>query len=400
MSFLIIGAACVLAIYMAWNIGANDVANSMSTAVGTKAITLRQALLIAAILNVVGAVFVGSHVVETLRKGIVNPQPIASYKIMYGALSSLLAAGLWITFATWRGLPVSTTHSIVGALTGFGLVAGGTSVINWGKLGQVVLSWIISPLFAGLLAFCVFQLIRFAILNKTNPIRYAQIAAPFITGITFFIFTLSIFWKTPLGTRIGNASLSFIIAFSVAVIAAVGGYLVMHRIARWQHDVEEFFRRLQILTSCYVAFSHGANDVANAISPFATVVTIAQTGTIGAKTHVPLYFLAIGGIGIAIGIITWGWRVIQTVAFKITRLTNSRAFCIDFSAASAVLLASKLGMPVSTTHAAVGAVIGIGLARGIEAIDLRVIRDIAVSWGITLPISAGLSAIFFKLFIH
>jgi len=399
MQIFIIGIACLLAIYMAWNIGANDVANSMSTAVGTRAITLRQAVLIAAILDMLGAVFVGSHVTETLRKGIVNPAFILPEKIMYGSLAALFAASLWVTFATWRELPVSTTHSIVGALVGFGVIAGGLGVVNWRKLGQVALSWVVSPIFAGILSFLILHIIRLTILEREKPVNEALKFSPIITGITFFIFTLAIFFKTPLGKRIGDTQFAFLISSTVGVVSAIGGYFVMRHIAQRYNDVEEFFRRLQILTSCYVAFSHGANDVANAISPFATIILIAKTGKMALKVEVPLYILAIGGVGIALGILTWGYKVIRTVAFKITQLTNSRAFCIDFSAASSVLLASKLGLPVSTTHACVGAVIGVGLARGIEALDLRVIRDIVYSWFITLPVTAGLSAGFFKLFI-
>ncbi len=397
MHLLILSLAILLALYMAWNIGANDVANSMSTAVGTHAITLRQALVIAAVLDTVGAVFVGSHVVETMRKGIINPANIEAYKIMLGFLSSLLAASIWVTIATWREMPVSTTHSVVGAIMGFGLVAGGVHIVNWKKVLQIVLSWVISPVFAIFLAFCIFQIVRKFVLEKKNPVESALKFSPYISGITFFIFTLAIFFKTPLGKRLGDTKFTFLISGIVGFISGVIGYFVMRRIALRGDNVEEFFRRLQVLTSCYIAFSHGANDVANAVSPLAGVLMILKTGKLGLKAEVPLYILLIGGLGIAIGIITWGYKVIRTIAFKITHLSNSRAFCIDFSAASTVLLASKLGLPVSTTHACVGAVIGIGLVRGIEALNLRVIRQIIYAWLITLPVSALLSALIFKL---
>jgi len=402
---LIAGGVSAIAFYMAWSIGANDVANSMATAVGAKAITFKQAVIIAGILNLVGAVFVGSHVTDTVRKGIVSTTGIDNHILLLGFVASLLAAAIWVTLATWKEMPVSTTHSIIGALMGFGLIAGGTSTVIWSKVGSVVASWLLSPLVGCILAFFVFKIIVKTIFAKDNPVAAAKIVGPIIFGFTAFLIASSLFLKTPLSENYGfTDSDGLIIAMFVAIIVALIGIVLLRKIeakSDEDHDaystVERIFRKLQIGTSCYVAFAHGANDVANAIGPVASIIPLAQGIGLGSEVEVPIWLLALGGIGISIGCMTWGRRVMRTVGSRITSLTNTRGFSVDFGAATTVLIASKLGMPISTSHTVVGAVIGVGLARGLEAVDLGVIKKIIVSWVLTLPIAAGTSITIFLI---
>ena len=393
----------IFGFYMAWNIGANDVANSMASAVGAKAITMRQAIFIAGILNIVGAVFVGSHVTQTICKGIVSTEVMTDPAMaMLGALSALLAAAVWVSFATWKSLPVSTTHSIVGAMVGYGLVNGGVSVINWGKLGAVVASWIISPFFSFILAYFMFKFIIKVIYNTKDPSGMALKLSPLFVGMALFIVALSFVFKTPLGKSL---SLSVPLAMLIAlIISAVGGFLSKLLISRFgmSHqgdETETVFRRIQIGTSCYVALAQGANDVANAIGPLALIYYIVKSGTVAgiSTVPVPITLLAFGGCGIAAGIAMAGGRVIETVGSRITRLNNTRGFSVDFAAATTVMAASKMGLPVSTTHAAVGGVIGVGFARGFDAVNYRIIYEIALYWVLTVPMAALTSIVIFKL---
>ncbi len=396
--------AVLVGVYMAWNIGSNDVANSMASAVGAKAITLKQAIIIAGILNFLGAVFVGSHVTETIRKGIVDPSSLTDPTIVvYGAISALLAASFWVTFATWKELPVSTTHSVVGGLLGFGIVAGG--IINWGKVGEITAAWIISPIFGCILAFTVFNILHYAIINSKNSMRRCRMIAPLFIGLAFFIIALSFLFKTPLGKNLSISGVSAVLHSGiVGILAMIGGYFLISRYYGHTSDgirsVESTFRWIQVFTSCYVAFSQGANDVANAIGPVATIYMVSKTNTLSPSVEVPFFLLAIGGMGIALGVYTWGYKVIDTVGRKITELTNTRGFTIDFSAATTVLLASKMGLPISTTHAVVGSVIGVGLARGLKAIDLGIIKNIILSWIVTLPAAALITIFIFKLLTY
>jgi PiT family inorganic phosphate transporter len=396
-TILIIGY--IFGFYMAWNIGANDVANSMASAVGAKAITIRQAIFIAAILNVLGATFIGSHVTNTIRKGIVSTQVLGDPQLaLIGALSALLAAALWISFATWKSLPVSTTHSIVGAMIGFGIMAGGFDVINWLKLGAVVMSWIISPVFSMVIAFVLFKSIVRLILSKNDAKTAAFRWSPVFIGIACFVVVLSFLFKTPLGKKLAiGTPMALIIALVMACLLGMAGkmlikYFVM---GRKNNGVEEIFRRIQIGTSCYVALAQGANDVANAIGPLAVIYFLVHTGAVGAKVPVPIFLLLFGGVGIACGIWMAGYRVMTTIGTKITTLTNTRGFCVDFSAATTVLLASKMGLPVSTTHAAVGGVMGVGLARGMEAVNFRIVLQIVLYWVLTVPAAAITSMLIF-----
>jgi PiT family inorganic phosphate transporter len=395
---LIIGY--VFGFYMAWNIGANDVANSMASAVGAKAITIKQAICIAGILNIVGAVFLGSHVTNTIRKGIVSTEVLSDpHLALIGALSALLASALWVSFATWKSLPVSTTHSIVGAMIGFGIMAGGFSVINWNRLAAVVLSWIISPVFSLVIAFILFKIIVKFILSKKDAMAWAFKLAPFFIGLAFFVIILSFLFKTPLGKRFDIETYpALFIAFILAVIAGYAGSRLLRRFFRGKSNcVEEIFRQIQIGTSCYVALAQGANDVANAIGPLAVIYFLVKTGSVGATVPVPIFLLLFGGIGIALGIAMAGHRVMGTIGTKITTLTNTRGFSVDFAAATTVLIASKLGLPVSTTHAAVGGVLGVGVARGFEAVNFSIVLQIMLYWILTVPAAAITSMMIFQI---
>ncbi len=391
----------IFGFYMSWNIGANDVANSMASAVGAGAITIRQAVFIAGILNIAGAVFIGSHVTKTIRKGIVSTDVLTDpHLALIGALSALLAAALWVSFATWKSLPVSTTHSIVGAMIGFGIVAGGWSVINWGKLGAVVASWIISPVFSMVISFVMFKIIVKFILSRKNTFERALKLSPIFVGVACFVVVLSFLFKTPLGKKLSVATpMALLIALLMAVGLGYLGKMVIGRLTQKNagDGAEGVFKKIQIGTSCYVALAQGANDVANAIGPLAVIYFLVKTGGIGAKVPVPVFLLFFGGIGIACGIGMAGHRVMDTIGRKITTLTNTRGFAVDFAAASTVMIASKMGLPVSTTHAAVGGVMGVGLARGIEAVNFRIIFQIMVYWVLTVPAAAITSIVIFHL---
>jgi inorganic phosphate transporter, PiT family len=399
--YIILIVGYTFGFYMAWNIGANDVANSMASAVGANAITIRQAVVIAAVLNILGATFIGSHVTDTIRKGIVSTQVMTDpHQAMIGALSALLAASLWVSFATWKSLPVSTTHSIVGAMIGYGIMAGGLEVIHWGKLGAVVMSWIISPIFSLVIAFVIFKIIVRFILSREQALAAAVRLSPLFIGSAFFVVVLSFLFKTPLGASL---ALSAPVALSLAFLLAAGlGFLgksLIHQflVCKGMGTVEEIFRRIQVGTSCYVALAQGANDVANAIGPLAVIYFLVKTGTIGSKVPVPVFLLLFGGAGIACGIWMAGSRVMTTMGSKITTLTNTRGFSVDFAAATTVLLASKMGLPVSTTHAAVGGVMGVGLARGIEAVNFRIVLQIMIYWVLTVPAAAITSMMLFLI---
>ncbi len=396
---LIIGY--IFGFYMAWNIGANDVANSMASAVGAKAITIRQAVFIAGILNILGATFIGTHVTNTIRKGIVSTEIMQDPHVaLIGALSALLAAALWVSFATWKSLPVSTTHSIVGAMIGFGIMAGGFSVINWVKLGAVFLSWIISPVFSLVIAFIMLKIIIKTILSKKDAFKWALRLSPFFIGSAFFIVVLSFLFKTPLGKTlaVGNLAALAIASIIALVLGIISTMLLKHSITNKKSTgVEEIFKRIQIGTSCYVALAQGANDVANAIGPLAVIYFLVKTGSVGAEVPVPIFLLFFGGIGIAGGISMWGYRVMDTIGTKITTLSNTRGFCVDFAAATTVLVASKMGLPVSTTHAAVGGVLGVGLARGLEAVNFSIVFKIMIYWILTVPAAALTSMVIFKI---
>lgn len=402
MELWIVIAGFLVGAYMAWNIGANDIANGMASAVGAKAITLRQAVFIGGILDFVGAVLLGSHVTTTIRQNIIDAHAITQdpQVMMLGLLASLLAAAFWVFFSTWSEFPVSTTHSIVGAIVGFGIIEGGIKAVYWGKLATIILSWIISPIFAGALAFLVFNFIKKYILQHPNRLIQMLRLTPFFGGITFFIVALSLLLKTSLGDKLGVSTFYGVgIALLCGILTGVVAFVWVHRFisTKKRDPVEEIFRRFQVVTSCYVAFSHGANDVANAIGPVVGIYTIYQTHSVSPTVPVPTILLIVGGFFIALGTFTWGYKVIETVGSKITVLTNTRGYSVDFGTATSVLVASKLGLPISTTHAAVGAVIGVGLAGGITAVDFGVVWRIVLYWIVTLPLSAIPTMVIFKI---
>ncbi len=403
--FWVAVAACA---YMAWNIGANDVANAMGTSVGSHAITMKQAVLLAAVFEFAGAFLVGGHVTNTVRKGIVSTEVFqASPEIfVLGMLSALLAAGVWLNLATFLGLPVSTTRSIIGAIVGFGLLVGGASAIHWGKLLSVVMSWVVSPLCGGLVGWITFTFIKRTVLTSWNPVRAARRVVPILIFPVAVILVLSMLYK---GLKNLKLDVPFNQAFLIALIAGVFAYFGMkillgaklRNVPRKRADafdqVEKIFAYLQIGTACYVAFAHGANDVANAIGPFAAIVSVFKNGDLAMKVPVPMWVLALGGAGIVVGLGTWGYRVIETIGKKITSITPSRGFSAEFATATTVLVCSKLGLPVSTSHTLVGSVIGVGLARGMAALNLRVIRSIVNSWLITIPASAVVTVLIFQV---
>lgn len=400
---LILILGVVAGFLMAFSLGANDVANSMAAAVGSKAITLRQAVVIASLLNFTGAVFLGAHVTGTISKGIINPDMVLDQNmLLLGMFAALLSSGLWVLVATITGLPVSSTHSIVGSIIGFGLVVGGPGVINWSSLGMVVLSWLVSPFFGALVAYFAFILIRRYILYTKDAIAAALRWVPVWIGLTLNLILLSFCFKTPYGKRL---DLSWIFGVVLAVVIMVLTVLVckvlLPRLMRGPGKalpkVDELFRKMQMGTACYVALSQGANDVANAIGPVVAIYTIATEQCMTRGVEVPVWLLVMGGVGIAFGIVTMGYKVMGTVGEKITKMNNTRGFAVAFSSATTVLLASNMGMPVSTTHATVGSVVGVGLARGFAAVDFRVLLKIVAYWLLTVPVAGFSCIVIFKL---
>lgn len=406
LSIVILAVATLFCCYMAWNIGANDIANAMGTSVGSKALTLKGAVLVAAIFEFSGSVFVGSRVTDTIRRGMVDTAIFAGdpMTLVYGMMAAILAAAIWLNIATKYGFPVSTTHSIVGAVTGFGIVAGGFSAISWGTMLKIVSSWVVSPLGGGLTAFFLFRIINRKIINARDPVEAVRLYAPAMVFVVVAIIGMAFFYE-------GLARLKLDIRFYEAVgLACVTGIaaslltkkkidgIVMDRssavLGRFNF-VEYIFKYLQIMTACYVAFAHGSNDVANAVGPFAAIVSTLTTKSVAVKTVVPIWMLALGGFGIVVGLATYGYKVIETIGKKITALTPSRGFAAQFGAATTVLLCSQLGLPISTTHTLVGAVIGVGFARGISALDFKVVRNIFSAWFITLPATMGISILLF-----
>lgn len=454
----------IIGFYMAWNIGANDVSNAMGTSVGSGALTLRKAVIIAAILEFSGAFFVGGNVSETVQRGLIDTDRFLADPmiLILGMSAALLGTSLWLQIASYFGWPVSTTHAIVGAILGFGGVIGGVDAVQWGEVGAIALSWVITPGISALISYLIFSVLQRNILYAMNPVEATKKFIPLLVFIVLGTFTLSLIFN---GLKNLDLNISFSealgISLAVGIAASAISYLFVRRVplpnvenrppSRFlpqtvvslekaikhlqrvhvvssdethekvgsllrevrtlsnqmrretsfadrtseYHTVEKMFIYLQILTACFVAFAHGANDVANAIGPVAAVLDVIKNGIISETTTVPSWLLAFGGIGIVVGLATWGWRVIETIGKKITELTPTRGFCAEFGAATTILIASKLGMPISTTHCLVGAILGVGLARGMRALNLNILRDIALSWIITLPASAAMSVILF-----
>ena len=406
--FLITG--CVFGFFMAWGIGANDVANAMGTSVGARALTLFQAILVACIFEFAGAYLAGGEVTSTIRKGIIDPNILSGSPdlLIYGMLSSLLAAGLWLLIASYYGWPVSTTHSIVGAIVGFAAVGISINSVEWNKVTTIALSWVVSPLLAGTISFLIFKSVQILILDTDDPFAKAKKYVPGYMFLVGFVIAMVTFLK---GLKHVGFDLSFqqSIIFSTAfgIVIALLGMAFLRRVenvSKQRGDVvfdgvERVFAILMVFTACAMAFAHGSNDVANAVGPLAAVSSIVQSGgEIAAASVLPWWILLLGGSGIVAGLIMLGYRVIETVGRNITELTPSRGFAAELAAATTVVLASGTGLPISTTHTLVGAVLGVGLARGISAVNAGVVGRIFLSWIITLPVGAGLSILFFFVF--
>lgn len=451
--------------YMAWNIGANDVANAMGTSVGSKALTLKKAVFLAAILEFSGAFFVGSSVSETIQRGILDPTlfSAAPHDFVYGMLGALLATGILLQFASYFGLPISTTHAIVGAVLGFGLVAGGPSAVQWHVIWEIAASWVLSPFLSAIVSYFIFSVIQRKIFYALDPLAASRRLAPLFVFLCFALLSWSLFYDGLVDLHLdlslpGSIALALSCGSAAAFVSywlvqrtpqvalqsatdflpeqAVGLEKALHHLQRvylsnkssavqgkiatalshvrdltqlakksapftssttQYQGVEKIFISLQILSACLVAFAHGANDVANAIGPVNAVLTVLKSNTIDSHTTVPSWLLALGGAGIVIGLATWGWRVIETIGSKITELTPTRGFSAEFGAAATILAASKLGLPISTTHALVGAVFGVGMARGLQALNLKTLADILISWLVTIPLCAFLSIAIFSL---
>ncbi len=459
----VIALAAIFGLYMAWTIGANDVANAMGTSVGSKALTLKRAIILAAIMEFAGAVLAGGSVTQTVRKGIVDAEgafvreatfhnttmngtanatmngsmmtsggglDFAPELYVYGMLAALLGTAIWLTIATWWGMPVSTTHSIVGGVMGAGMFAAG-SALGWGHAGdaihwelviEIFQSWLFAPLLGGLIAFLLFWLIKITIFNSKDPVTAVTRWRPLFIFLDVLIIAMAtllkglknVDWYKEIGWLDEPGApkawiASFVVALTITLIAegiiryrqrgsphptasAVGPDTDVYRV------VEKRFIALQVVTAASVAFAHGANDVANAIGPLADIVSVAETGVLTKKATLAWWILPLGGVGIVIGLATWGWRVMQTIGQKISEITPSRGFAAELAAAATIILATIREIPVSTSQILVGSVLGVGLARGVAAIDLKVLRDIVASWLLTLPAAGLLSGLLYLLF--
>ena len=408
--YIFIVLAVLFGLYMTWGIGANDVANAMGTSVGSGAISVRQAIIIAAIFEFAGAFLAGGHVTKTIRKGIIDPTTVIDQPeiLVWGMLSALIAAAIWLTVASWMGWPVSTTHSIIGAIVGFAIVGIGVEAVNWPKIGTIVLSWLVSPIVGGTLSYFLMKSIQKLILDTEDRLINAKRYAPYYVFLVGFVISLVTLFKGLKHLDIDlSVAQSFIFSGILSLILTMVSYFLISKIDTYPgenvHDqfkqVEKIFGILMIFSASAMAFAHGSNDVANGIGPMAAVISIVDSGgEVAQKSDLPIWILLIGGLGIVIGLSTLGYRVMLTIGTKITELVPTRGFSAELAAAATVVIASRTGIPVSTTQIAVGAVMGVGLARGIGALDLRVIGGIMMSWVITLPVGAILSIFFFFFF--
>jgi len=403
-----LGLAAAFGLFMAWGIGANDVANAMATSVGSKALTIKQAILVAAVFEFAGAFLAGGQVTATIRNGIIDASAVENNPelLIFGMLAALLAAAVWLLLASRKGWPVSTTHSIVGAIVGFAVVGIGVDSVYWSKVGTIAASWVVSPMLSGFLAFFIFMSVQKLILSKKDPLKHARKYVPLYIFAVGFIMALVTMLK---GLKHIGLDLTYLQSLMVAIVSGIAtmsiGIIAIRRIKidpRQQSDfrfanVEKIFGVLMVFTACGMAFAHGSNDVANAVGPVAAVVSIVKTGVVAQKSALATWILLLGAIGIVLGLATYGFKVIRTVGKNITELTPSRGFAAELAAATTVVIASGTGLPISTTHTLVGAVLGVGIARGIGAINLRVVRNIMLSWIITLPAGGILAVLFFFL---
>ncbi len=399
--------AAAVGFFMAWGIGANDVANAMGTSVGSKALTIKQAIIIAMIFEFAGAYLAGGEVTSTIRKGIIDSSFYIDTPelLVFGMIAALFAAGTWLAIASWMGWPVSTTHSIIGAIIGFSAIGVGMETVAWGSVAGIVGSWVVTPLISGVFAFIIFNSAQKLIFNTDNPLAQAKKWVPLYMFLAGFVLSLVTIKKglKHIGLDIGSTE-GFMYAIIVAVIVAIIGKIFIARLNFKESNnrrvnyinVEKVFAVLMVITACCMAFAHGSNDVANAIGPLAAVVSIVgNNGEIAAKATLAWWILPLGGIGIVAGLALFGHKVMATIGKGITHLTPSRGFAAELAAACTVVVASGTGLPISTTQTLVGAVLGVGMARGIGAINLGVVRNIVVSWVVTLPVGAALSIMFF-----
>ncbi len=403
-----LGLAAVFGLFMAWGIGANDVANAMATSVGSRALTIKQAILVAAVFEFAGAFLAGGQVTSTIRKGIIDASQVVSNPelLIFGMLAALLAAAVWLLVASRKGWPVSTTHSIVGSIVGFAVVGIGVESVHWAKVGEIAASWVVSPMLSGFMAFFIFMSVQKLILSTDDPLKNAQKYVPFYIFAVGFILALVTLLKglKHIGLDFSTGQ-SVMIAIASGIVTMSIGIVAIKRIKIDPYEdesfrftnVEKIFGILMVFTACGMAFAHGSNDVANAIGPVAAIVSIVKTGAVTQTSTLSTWILLLGAIGIVLGLATYGWRVIRTVGRNITELTPSRGFAAELAAASTVVIASGTGIPISTTHTLVGAVLGVGIARGIGALNLRVVRNIMLSWVITLPAGGILAILFFFL---
>ncbi|MCG7498217.1 inorganic phosphate transporter [Vibrio sp. Of7-15] len=407
---MLIVVAAAFGFLMAIGIGANDVANAMGTSVGSKALTVKQAIIIAMIFEFAGAYLAGGEVTDTIRKGVIETSLFADQPevLVYGMMSALLAAGTWLLLASYMGWPVSTTHSIIGAIIGFACVSVGTEAVDWSSVQGIVGSWLITPLISGFFAYVIFISAQRLIFDTDNPLVNAKRFVPvymFITTIVIALVTIKKGLKH-VGLHLSGGE-AWAAAIAVSTIVMIGGYMYINRKFADNNDdqddrgfagVERIFSTLMVITACAMAFAHGSNDVANAIGPLSAVVsTVEHMGEIATKSTIAWWILPLGGIGIVVGLATMGHKVMATVGTGITELTPSRGFAAQLATATTVVLASGTGLPISTTQTLVGAVLGVGFARGIAALNLGVVRNIVASWVVTLPAGALLAVIFFYL---
>jgi PiT family inorganic phosphate transporter len=403
--------ACIFGVFMAWGVGANDVANAMGTSVGSRALTIKQAILIAMVFEFLGAYLAGGAVTDTIRQGIIDPAAFEDTPelLVFGMMSALLAAGTWLLVASILGWPVSTTHSIVGAIIGFAAVGISPAAVDWGAVGNIAASWVVSPLLAGVISYFLFRSVQRLILDTDNPFQNAKRYIPFyMFAVGFLIAMVTMLKGLKHVLRDAGVTLTFaqdvVIAFAIGILVMLLGMWLLRKVKDEGNEtsrfasVERVFAVLMIFTACSMAFAHGSNDVANAVGPLAAIYGVVSTGTVSASSMMPSWILLLGAIGIVVGLATYGWKVIATIGKKITELTPSRGFAAELGASATVVLASGTGLPISTTHTLVGAILGVGLARGIGAINLRTIGTIFTSWLITLPAGALLSIVFFFFF--
>ncbi|WP_445302252.1 inorganic phosphate transporter [Microcoleus sp. F4-D5] len=435
--FLQLGAMAALALYVAANLGANDVANSMGTSVGSKALTLRQAIIVAGILEFSGAVLFGQGVSETLATGVVNAQVFATQPQVFliGMVSVLIACGLWLQIATSRGLPVSSSHAVVGAIAGFSCVAAGINAVDWRTIGTISLTWVATPVASGALAALFYSVVKYSILDRPDPLFQMREWIPWLSAAMLSVFGIIVLPSVVDVALVQTGAIAAAhdrfgwnlpihdIVIGIGSIGAIGLTLnswkklesVENEKDRGEkaegistkssptqklgHSlIEQQMARFQVLSACFVAFSHGSNDVGNAVAPLAAIAYIRRTGSFPSEDFsVPLWILVVGGTGIVIGLAIWGKNVIATVGEKIIELQPSGGFCAELATATTVLLASRFGLPVSTSHALVGAVVGVGLIKAWKTVRLQTLLSIGSAWLVTIPIAAGLGAIIFSI---